>query len=183
MKKSFIKVLFLFAALIDTCFAPVFKQQLGRSRIKTPYGEMRGLLIEFPRHSKLQYVEGYFGLQYASIQSVSLRFSVPNTPKERWNILRNFKNFKGPVCTQPKIRIKRLNALLPNEFVSKFEHLSSFGHKITEDCLRLNMYIPKTGKCLYFCFVRYKVECTIRFLKSCLLSMDDLFRQLSEIIL
>ncbi|XP_063430524.1 neuroligin-4, X-linked-like isoform X4 [Mytilus trossulus] len=144
MKKSFIKVLFLFAALIDTCVAPVFKQQYGSSRIKTPYGEMRGLLIEFPRHSNLQYVEGYFGLQYASIQSLSLRFSVPNTPKERWNIVRVFKNFNGPVCTQPKIRTKRLNALLPKGFVSKFERLSSFGHKITEDCLRLNMYIPKT---------------------------------------
>ena len=66
MKKSFIKVLFLFAALIDTCFAPVFKQQYGSSRIKTPYGEMRGLLIEFPRHSKLQYVEGY--LDYTMLQ-------------------------------------------------------------------------------------------------------------------
>ncbi|CAC5405385.1 unnamed protein product [Mytilus coruscus] len=150
MKKSFIKVLFLFAALIDTCTAPVFKQQYGSSRIKTPYGEMRGLLIEFPRHSNLQYVEGYFGLQYASIQTVSLRFSVPNTPKERWNIVRVFKNFNGPVCTQPKVRTKRLNVLLPEGFVSKFERLSSFAHKITEDCLRLNMYVPKTGKCLYF---------------------------------
>lgn len=133
---------FLFPLFLG-CVAPIVKQKYGSTKIKIPYGSIRGLLVEFPNAGSLKYVEGYFGLQYASIQSTKLRFSVPDTPKERWSLVRVFKNC--PSCPQ-SLNSKQFNRIFPDGFVSKFNRLKTVVNKITENCLRLNIYVPQRGK-------------------------------------
>lgn len=125
------------------CVGPILKQKLGSKIIHTPYGSIRGLLVEFQDAVGLKYVEGYFGLQYASVHSTPLRFSVPDTPKERWAAVRMFTN--SPSCLQ-SINNKKFNHMFPDGIVSKFNRLKSVVNKVTENCLRLNIYVPPRGK-------------------------------------
>ena len=127
------------------CFAQVLKQQIGGSTIIIPKGKMRGLLVEFPNHPRLRNIEGYFGIQFASVQSVSLRFSLPDTSKERWDIVKVFKNINGPVCPQKTFNPNLFYNIIPNGIIENTKRVTSFIQKITEDCLRLNIYVPTPG--------------------------------------
>lgn len=134
------------------CFAPVFIKSHGNSKVKTPYGVIRGLLVEFPHSVNLASVEAYIGLQFASIYSVGglLRFSVPNTPKERWDRIKYINETNVPTCRQRKFKEKDFHRKWPNAIVEKIKNVSSFIKNVSEDCLRLNVFVPAKGKALRY---------------------------------
>lgn len=154
------KILCLIVGLFSGCIAPVTIKHIGSSKITTPYGEMRGLLVEMPSYYHLKSVEAYYGLQFASVRSGSLRFSVPNTPKERWESVKTFHETRIATCPQRKIKEKELRRQWPTAFVEKIKNVSSFTVNTTEDCLRLNINVPTTGKLSMVCF---EVVCCIPF--------------------
>ena len=140
------KILCLLVGFFSSCIAPVYIKSHGTTKITTPYGEMRGLIVELPPSSHLTYVEAYYGLQFASVHSGTLRFSVPNTPKERWNTIKFIKESNVPTCPQRKTKEKELMRKWPAGVVEKILNITSFVRNMSEDCLRFNIYVPKTGK-------------------------------------
>lgn len=142
------KLLCLLVGFFTGCIAPVLIKSHASTKVRTPYGEIRGLLVELPHSAHLKSVEAYFGLQFASIRSPSgsLRFSVPNTPKERWNTIKYINETNVPTCPQRKFKLKELNRKWPAAVVEKIQNITSFVRDVTEDCLRFNIYVPTTGK-------------------------------------
>lgn len=134
--------------LFTGCYAPVFIKSHGTSEVNTPYGKVTGLFVDFPPHSRLTPVEAYFGLQFASIHSASglLRFAVPNTPSERWTDVKYTNETYVPTCSQHKISTKKLQKSYPEGKITKIKNIFYFVEDMTEDCLRLNIYVPIKGK-------------------------------------
>ncbi|XP_052104156.1 neuroligin-4, X-linked-like isoform X4 [Mytilus californianus] len=140
------KILCLLVGFFTGCIAPVLIKSHASTKVRTPYGEIRGLLVELPHFAHLKSVEAYFGLQFASIRSPSgsLRFSVANTPKERWNTIKYINETNVPTCPQRKFKLKELNRKWPAAVVEKIQNITSFVRDVTEDCLRFNIYVPTT---------------------------------------
>ena len=61
--------------------------------VTTNYGKLRGVQIDF-HGSKLQPVEGYLGIQYASLHGGALRFMPPTSPTEKWDGVRIANSFR-----------------------------------------------------------------------------------------
>lgn len=147
---SFQKILCFVVFITPGCVAPVLKEKYGNTKIITPYGAIRGILMEFPSAKNIRYVEGYFGLQYASVHRTKLRFSVPDTPKERWPLVKVFKT--SPACPQI-IHKKKVDRFVADGFEVKLGRLKTLIDKLTEDCLRLNIYVTQRGKIFSLFFI------------------------------
>lgn len=148
MNTLWIHTTWWFFGLFSGCSAPVFIKSHGTTEVNTPYGKVTGLFVEFPPYSRLAPVEAYFGLQFASIHSARglLRFAVPNTPSERWSNIKYTNETYVPTCSQHKLSAKELHEKFPDGIVTKMKNIFFFVEDMTEDCLRLNIFVPTTGK-------------------------------------
>lgn len=120
--------------------------------VTTAYGDLRGII--YSRGGNLvKDVEAFLGVPYASAPIASLRFMPPLTPS-RWSGVRVAEKL-GPVCPQilPDTA-NRSEALskMPLLKFTRFLELSKILTNQSEDCLFLNIYLPKKGKSLRFHF-------------------------------
>ncbi|CAH1781719.1 unnamed protein product [Owenia fusiformis] len=126
--------------LLDHTFGKVYKQQISQRVIQTKYGKIKGVLMEIPNR-ELTPVEGYFGIQYASLLGGELRFMPPTSPMEKWTDVRSAFSFR-PACPQHIPRDKDLEKDLPRGKVLHLKRLQKFLVTQTEECLNLNIYVP-----------------------------------------
>jgi len=144
----YIELVCLSLMLILQGFSPiVIVKQLGPTIVSTQYGDLRGVLVEFPSdsHLPLSPVEAYLGIQYGSIHAGNLRLIRSSSPNERWKGIRTARDYK-PVCPQPVITHKQLSKHLPEGTVQWLSRAATFIREQTEDCLYLNLYVPIRGE-------------------------------------
>jgi len=92
-------------------------------------------------------VEGYLGIPYASAPAASLRFMPPLTPSH-FSEVRVADKF-GPACPQLVPDVANRTRALSKMPLLKYTRLLDTLHLLanqSEDCLYLNVYLPKTGK-------------------------------------
>jgi carboxylesterase type B len=144
---EFIVCVCVLCALLHGCVAPVIVKQMGPSVIHTNYGNIRGALVEFPvsASGQLRPVECFLGLQYAAVLKGQLRFMPPTSPQEKWKGMRVALNHR-PVCPQRLLDEKELSKRFPNGRVQHLKRIKPFLTSQAEDCLTLNLYVPKKGK-------------------------------------
>ncbi|KAJ3633486.1 hypothetical protein MTP99_010430 [Tenebrio molitor] len=110
--------------------------------VRTKYGPLRGVMIHINPP-----VEAFLGVPYATPPVGSLRYMPPVTPSI-WKNTRLADRF-GAVCPQRPPDIgNRSEALLefPRGRLLYLEKLLPLLANESEDCLYLNLYVPRTGK-------------------------------------
>ncbi|KAL3846886.1 hypothetical protein ACJMK2_017838 [Sinanodonta woodiana] len=118
--------------------------RMGKT-VKTVYGTLRGLRREFATNSSLRPVEAYFGLQYAILKGNMLRFMPPKNPIDRFDFIKKFVKYE-PTCPQRKVTEKEFSLLLHHKDLSYIRRIMEYTKNKTEECLRLNLYVPLQGK-------------------------------------
>ena len=121
----------------------VVAKKMSERVVTTQYGKLRGVLFTL-LNKHLPDVEGYLGLQYASILGGELRFMPPTSPMETWDGIRVAMKFR-PVCPQRIPTEQELAAKLPMGRVDHFKRLLPFIERQAEECLFLNIYVPVRG--------------------------------------
>ncbi|XP_063698385.1 uncharacterized protein LOC134829289 isoform X2 [Culicoides brevitarsis] len=109
--------------------------------IKTKYGPLRGILVRTNPP-----VEAFLGVPYATPPVGSLRYMPPVTPST-WKNTRLTDRF-APVCPQlPPVPASGPEALLevPRERLAQLRRLLPLLANQSEDCLYLNLYVPRQG--------------------------------------
>ncbi|XP_013415492.2 fatty acyl-CoA hydrolase precursor, medium chain-like [Lingula anatina] len=115
--------------LVCFCFIYVDSKQFI---VQTSNGKLRGFAAE----TVLGRVIQFLGVPYAKPPVGPLRWQLPEPP-DNWNGVRSAKDF-GPSC--PQKFTTQLTHIYPKEFVrARIQN-----QKISEDCLFLNIYVPKT---------------------------------------
>ncbi|KAK6619110.1 hypothetical protein RUM43_009438 [Polyplax serrata] len=113
--------------------------------VATKYGPLRGVIVQ--RHFNQPPIEAFLGVPYATPPLGSLRYMPPVTPS-MWKNTRLADSF-SPVCPQnlPEIS-NRTEALLklPRGRLLYLEKLLPLLTNQSEDCLYLNIYVPRGGK-------------------------------------
>lgn len=115
------------------------KHKYSNRIVNTKYGPLQGIIIQ-----NLQ-VEAFLGVPYATPPLESLRFMPPVTPS-LWTKTRPADSFSA-VCPQKLPDISnRTEALLqlPRGRLVYLEKLLPLLANQSEDCLYLNIYVPKT---------------------------------------
>ncbi|GAB1600091.1 acetylcholinesterase-like, partial [Argonauta hians] len=103
------------------------KRPLSFEIRKTNFGQIRGIVEEaLPG----RFSEYYLGVPYAAPPVQDLRFEKPTDPP-MWNDIKDV-NSHPPACLQPSLDYVR-------QYYSNFD-------KVSEDCLYLNIYVPKNKK-------------------------------------
>jgi len=123
--------------------AKVLAIQMSQRIVTTQYGRLRGILITFPER-RLQDVEAYLGLEYASLLGGDLRFMPPTSPSSRWSGVRTAHKFKA-VCPQRLPDLDELERRMPRRRAEHFRRLMPFLDRQQEECLSLNIYVPVRG--------------------------------------
>lgn len=113
--------------------------------ISTKYGQLRGVYKTVPGVSVG--VEAYLGVPYATPPVGANRFS-PTRTLSQWVGIHEASEF-GPACPQRLPDIRNETAALAVMSRAKLEELKRAIPVLThqsEDCLYLNIYVPKPGK-------------------------------------
>ena len=88
-------------------------------------------------------VEGYLGLQYGSLLDGELRFMPPTAPTESWGeAIKDASRFHA-VCPQPPAADLVARAATAETRI-KWKALATYLQEQSEECLRLNIYVPAT---------------------------------------
>jgi hypothetical protein len=114
--------------------------------VRTKYGPLRGVILQH-NHPP---VEAFLGVPYATPPVGSLRYMPPVTPS-MWRNPRLADSF-SPVCPQRPPDIgNRTEALLelPRGRLLYLEKLLPLLVNQSEDCLYLNIYVPRGGEYFY----------------------------------
>nr|XP_024217611.1 neuroligin 4-like [Halyomorpha halys] len=109
--------------------------------VRTKYGPLRGLTAGHPP------VEAFLGVPYATPPVGSLRYMPPVTPS-MWRSPRLADTF-SPVCPQAGPHVGNLTEALlelPRGRVAYLEKLLPLLANQSEDCLYLNIYVPRGGE-------------------------------------
>lgn len=116
--------------------------------VRTKYGPLRGVIVQHPP------VEAFLGVPYATPPLGALRYMPPVTPS-MWRTPRLADSFSA-VCPQKAPQIENhTEALLefPRGRLAYLERLLPLLTNQSEDCLYLNIYVPRSGKhCTVPCF-------------------------------
>ncbi|XP_021357375.1 neuroligin-4, Y-linked-like [Mizuhopecten yessoensis] len=112
---------------------------MGKRIISTRYGNVQGVLKEFQPHTKLKPVEAFYGLQFST--TLGFRYMPPSSPLEHWLGLRLALIYRD-VCPQPLINERALTHKYPKHRVEHLKKLAAYVSTQTEDCLKLNLYVP-----------------------------------------
>lgn len=123
------------------------KHRYSTRIVHTKYGPLQGIVVQ-----NLQ-VEAFLGVPYATPPLESLRFMPPVVPS-LWTNIRMADSF-SPVCPQKLPDISnRTEALqqIPRGRLVYLEKLLPLLANQSEDCLYLNIYVPKTTS---KCFIIY----------------------------
>ncbi|BES88799.1 Carboxylesterase [Nesidiocoris tenuis] len=123
------------------CLAAAPTHKYSTRVVRTKYGPLRGLLLQHPP------VEVFLGVPYATPPLGSLRYMPPVTPS-MWRSPRLADTF-SPVCPQKApLIVNRTEALLelPRGRVAYLERLLPLLINQSEDCLYLNIYVPRGGE-------------------------------------
>lgn len=139
---SVLFTLFVFQLLIKVSSSVIVRKKASNTVIKTEFGDMRGLLVEYPTLS-LKPVEAYLGIQYASTFASAMRFMPPTSSPDKWKSTRSVVKHRS-VCPQRMVDESVLRRQKPvGEVIRLKKMLESVkldGQK--EDCLNLNIYVP-----------------------------------------
>lgn len=111
--------------------------------VRTKYGPLRGLAAGHPWPQ----VEAYLGVPYATPPTGSLRYMPPVTPST-WRSPR-LADTPSPVCPQAGPHVGNLTEALlelPRGRVAYLEKLLPLLANQSEDCLYLNIYVPRGGE-------------------------------------
>ncbi|XP_060585843.1 fatty acyl-CoA hydrolase precursor, medium chain-like [Ruditapes philippinarum] len=116
-----------FEYIIYFCYVIKFVNSVEYSVRVTDYGKVKGV-VEYVHGQKI--VEKFFGIPYASPPIGNLRLEAPVPPRSWGDSIRN-ANVLAPACPQA------------SEGVAYIEyHVPGF-NKTSEDCLYLNIYVPR----------------------------------------
>ncbi|KAL3846948.1 hypothetical protein ACJMK2_017888 [Sinanodonta woodiana] len=142
-------VLIVFHLLVylfkECCFQSMPFQKMGKT-VNTIYGTLRGLRREFPANYSLIPIEAYFGLQYGLLKGDTLRFMPPKNPIEKFDFIRKFVKYES-VCPQRKVPTeKQLAQVFSHMNLSQLRRIMEYTKYQTEECLRLNLFVPVRGK-------------------------------------
>ncbi|KAL1124005.1 hypothetical protein AAG570_001775 [Ranatra chinensis] len=137
------------AVVVVGCAAPAAPSSLPVHKystrvVRTKYGPLRGVVLQ---HAQ---VEAFLGVPYATAPLGSLRYMPPVTPTA-WRTPRLADTF-SPVCPQrPPHIANRTEALLelPRGRVAFLEKLLPLLVNQSEDCLYLNIYVPRGGESIF----------------------------------
>jgi len=114
--------------------------------IETAYGSIRGIILPRGRNF-VDDVEAFLGVPYASPPVASLRFMPPLTPSH-WEGTR-VANKYGPACPQLLPDLTNRTEALANMPLLKFTQFLEMSQVVgnqSEDCLYLNIFMPKSGE-------------------------------------
>ncbi|XP_067118519.1 neuroligin-4, X-linked-like [Centruroides vittatus] len=140
------KPLIFTTLILAWCQHVLADRRPSKSVVTTKYGELRGTIVTFPNR-RLQAVEVFLGIPYASAPVGSLRFMPPVTPSH-WKGVRNADQF-GSVCPQrlPDIA-NETEALrrMPWGRLQYLRRLLPYLVNQSEDCLHLNIYTPASDR-------------------------------------
>ncbi|XP_020284974.1 neuroligin-1-like [Pseudomyrmex gracilis] len=133
-----VKSAFLLALICAQCYlagtdALAGTQKYSTRTVKTRYGVLRGVEA---RSSTA--VETYYGVPYATPPLGALRYMPPVTPTP-WRGTK-FADTMPPACPQ---RPPKPDASLPRQKRAYLERLAPMLANQSEDCLYLNLYVPK----------------------------------------
>lgn len=115
--------------------------------VRTKYGDVSGVIVT-PDNRRLDAVEVFRGVPYASPPVGSLRFMPPVTGS-LWSGVKVADRF-GPVCPQRLPNVSDETAALKTMARGRMQYLRRllpYLHNQSEDCLYLNIYAPAQGKC------------------------------------
>ncbi|KAG8285125.1 hypothetical protein J6590_087184 [Homalodisca vitripennis] len=111
--------------------------------VRTKYGPLRGVIVQQPP------VEAFLGVPYATPPLGALRYMPPVTPS-MWRTPRLADSYSS-VCPQKAPHIgNRTEALLeyPRGRLAYLEKLLPLLVNQSEDCLYLNIFVPRSGKAI-----------------------------------
>ncbi|CAI6362289.1 unnamed protein product [Macrosiphum euphorbiae] len=116
--------------------------------VRTKYGDVSGVIVT-PDNRRLDAVEVFRGVPYASPPVGSLRFMPPVTGS-LWSGVKVADRF-GPVCPQRLPNVSDETAALKTMARGRMQYLRRllpYLQNQSEDCLYLNIYAPAQGKCI-----------------------------------
>ena len=133
--------------------------------ITTHYGKIRGVLRKVPKAGRVtknnlkpsfptDFVETFYGIQYATVFKGKLRFMPPTSSLEKWTGLKTADNF-APVCPQHMPDFEELKQRMPRKKFERIKKISEFLKFQDEECLFLNIFIPFPGNFYLF----HKIFC------------------------
>lgn len=111
--------------------------------IETKYGRAKGIVVGFPEKSGLQRIDAFRGLQFATSRGTKLRFMPPSSSLERWHGATRLVMEHRPVCPQPIVHERKLRKSHPKEHVEQLKRIAPNISRQLEECLSLNLYVPK----------------------------------------
>ncbi|KAL5236314.1 hypothetical protein ACI65C_003724 [Semiaphis heraclei] len=118
--------------------------------VRTKYGDVSGVIVT-PDNRRLDAVEVFRGVPYASPPVGSLRFMPPVTGS-LWSGVKVADRF-GPVCPQRLPNVSDDTAALKTMARGRMQYLRRllpYLHNQSEDCLYLNIYAPAQGIIVLF---------------------------------
>lgn len=114
--------------------------------VRTKYGDVSGVIVT-PDNRRLDAVEVFRGVPYASPPVGSLRFMPPVTGS-LWSGVKVADRF-GPVCPQRLPNVSDETAVLKTITRGRMQYLRRllpYLQNQSEDCLYLNVYAPAQGE-------------------------------------
>lgn len=126
-----------------------YEKVISEKIIETKYGKIRGVQFLFHKNLSLRPVDAYLGIPYGSFRKNAMRFMPPGNPPFRWEETSPVLE-TASVCPQKIMDENTLrDAKLPKSRKEYLRKIRPYLVKQEEDCLKLNIYVPRQGKFKY----------------------------------
>ena len=136
--------------LLCRVISDVSIRKLGERIVRIRAGLIRGVQVDFPNNKNLKSVERFSGLQYASVRGIrgnGLRFMPPSSILPRWGSSPLEHTQFSPVCPQDR---RLFTKTYPDGVAEKLGKIAEMAKTQDENCLFLNIWAQKPGKCSIF---------------------------------